>query len=76
MVAKTVAIRWAELMSHVKMVFADSSMLRTEVWLGNNSHFISNSHLHLVSSEACKFNLIQPLVAAASFSCIDRVAPE
>lgn len=71
-----VAIRWAELMSHVKMVFADSCTLRTEVWLGNNSHFISNSHLHLVSSEACKSSLIEALVAAASFSYIDRVAPE
>ena len=74
--AVMVATRWAELGSHVKMVFADSRMSRTGARLGNNSHFVSNSHLHLISFEVPKSSLIQPLVAAASFSCIDKVAPE
>lgn len=74
--AVMVAIRWAELVSHVKIVFPDSCMLRTGARLGNNSHFISNSHLHLIRSEVPKSSLIQPLVSAASFSFIDGAAPE
>lgn len=72
--AVMVAVREAELGSHMKMVFADICMLRTGARLGNHSHFISNNHLHLMGSEAPQSSL-PLLVAAATFSCVNRVAP-
>lgn len=49
---------------------------RTEVQLGNNNHFLLNSHLHLIISEVPKSRLIQPLLNGTSFSCVCRKASE
>lgn len=49
---------------------------RTEGQLGNTSHFSLNSHSCLIISEVPKSRLIQPLLDAASFSCVCRKAPE